>query len=81
MIALAAAERLYKSLKKRGLFFSRALILGGGAIGKAVQNRLSTDMDIKIAEDNYKISQENLENTKKQTEINTLSTTNNLDAL
>lgn len=37
------------------------------------------EMDIKIAKDNYKIAQENLENTKKQTEINELNSQNNLD--
>lgn len=39
------------------------------------------EMDIRIAWDNLKIAWENLENTKKQTEINTLTAQNNLDTL
>ena len=37
------------------------------------------DMDIRIAEDNLRISWENLDNAKKQAEINELNSKNNLD--
>lgn len=38
-----------------------------------------TDMDIRIAEDNVKITWENLNNAKKQVQINELNSKNNLD--
>ncbi len=56
MIAQAAAERLYKSLQKRNLSFDNALIIGGGAIGQAIRNHLSNDMDIKIWDRNINYS-------------------------
>lgn len=56
MIAEAAAERLYLSLRNRNIFPSRALILGGGAIGLAMKEYLKNEMDIYIYDENPKLS-------------------------
>lgn len=48
MIAQAAGERLFDSLKIRGLSPAQALVVGGGPIGQAMKKRLSTDMDVTI---------------------------------
>lgn len=48
MIAEAASERLYASLKKKEVSVDKALVIGGGAIGQAIRSRLSLDMDITI---------------------------------
>ncbi len=56
MIAQAAAERLYVSLQQRNLFPERALLIGGGAIGQAMKNRLSSDMKVTIYDQNKQLS-------------------------
>ena len=56
MIAQAAAERLYKSLKERDLAFEQALIIGGGAIGQAIKEKLSPDMSVFIYDKDESIS-------------------------
>lgn len=48
MIAQAAAERLYLSLHNKNLSPNKALIIGGGAIGKAMHKRLSPDMQVTV---------------------------------
>lgn len=56
MIAQAAAERLYFSLRNKGILPDRALIIGGGAIGQAMKERLSPEMKISIYDQNPNIS-------------------------
>lgn len=56
MIAQAAAERMYNSLRDRNLKFEQALVIGAGAIGKAVQTRLSSDMKVTIYDQNLGLS-------------------------
>ena len=56
MIAQAAAERLYQSLSARNLKPERALIIGGGAIGQSMFERLSMDMGITIFDLNRGLS-------------------------
>lgn len=56
MIAQAAAERLYQSLQQRDILPSRALIIGGGAIGQAMKNHLKEEMEIYIYDENPKLS-------------------------
>jgi hypothetical protein len=46
MIAIAAAERMFYSLQKKELTPDRALIIGGGAIGQAMKDRLSLSMNV-----------------------------------
>lgn len=48
MIAEAAAERLFMSLQKKEIVTDRALIIGGGAIGKAMLNKLSTKLQVTV---------------------------------
>jgi S-adenosylhomocysteine hydrolase len=48
MIAEAAAERLYAKLHEKKICVEEALVIGGGAIGQAIQKRLSKDMKIMI---------------------------------
>ncbi|MBX9744387.1 MAG: hypothetical protein K2X08_04155 [Chlamydiales bacterium] len=57
MIAQAAAERLYTSLSQKGLCFNEALIIGGGAIGQALKNRLSADIKIVIYDQNISLNE------------------------
>lgn len=59
MIAGAASERLFQSLQKRGLSPKEALIIGGGAIGKAMQERLSITMNTVIYDQNCNSSSQN----------------------
>lgn len=56
MIAQAAAERMYKSLKDRNLAFKEALVIGAGAIGKALHKRLSSEMHVTIYDQNRSLS-------------------------
>lgn len=56
MIAQAAAERLYMRLKKKGPLPNKALIIGGGAIGQAMQKTLSSDMEVSVFDQNKELS-------------------------
>lgn len=56
MIAQAAAERLYMSLHHRSLFPESALIIGGGAIGQAMIDKLSREMNVQLFDINKKLS-------------------------
>lgn len=56
MIAQAAADRLFASLQQRNLSPNKALIIGGGAIGQAMFNRLSSDMEITLFDINQDIN-------------------------
>lgn len=56
MIAQAAAERLYTRLKKKGPLPDKALIIGGGAIGQAMQKTLASDMEICVFDQNTELS-------------------------
>ncbi|MDD2487709.1 MAG: efflux RND transporter periplasmic adaptor subunit [Candidatus Gracilibacteria bacterium] len=80
-IALQIAEANY-NLKKRGgtaddINISQKQLESSQASYDSTLSQ--TDMDIRIAEDNYKISGENLDNAKKQAEINVINSENNLD--
>ncbi len=56
MIAQAAAERLYLSLHNKNLSPDKALIIGGGAIGQAMQKKLSLDMQVTVYDLNNALS-------------------------
>lgn len=56
MIAHAAAERLYLSLKEKDLSPEKALIIGGGAIGQAMREKLAPDMEVSIIDQNKSLS-------------------------
>jgi len=48
MIAQAAAERLLLSLQRKDITPGRALIIGGGAIGKAMKDKLSQFFEVTV---------------------------------
>ncbi|MFA6090937.1 MAG: efflux RND transporter periplasmic adaptor subunit [Candidatus Gracilibacteria bacterium] len=82
-IALKIAEANY-NIKKRGstldeIYVSEKQLESSQASYDATFSQ--TKMDITLTEDTFKIAGENLENTKKQAEINTLNAQNNLDTL
>lgn len=56
MIAEAAAKSLFQSLHKRQLFPTKALIIGGGPIGKAMKNHLSSEIEVAIYDENPDLS-------------------------
>lgn len=57
MIAEAGAERLYISLKKKKIRTNKALIIGGGAIGQAMKERLVKEMEVVVFDENEKLSE------------------------
>ena len=56
MIAHAAITRLYKSLQKFQLFPQKALIIGRGPIGLAMEKKLKADMHVAVYDQNHDIS-------------------------
>ena len=48
MIAQAAAERMFYSLQKQEKLPDKALIIGGGSIGQAMKDRLSSSVEVTI---------------------------------
>lgn len=56
MIAEAACKSLNQSLQKRHLSPKKALIIGGGPIGQAMKNHLSSEMEIAIYDENRALS-------------------------
>lgn len=56
MIAEVVAKHVHKSLKTIELSGKKALILGGGAIGKSIYERVKYDFDVKIFDTNQGLS-------------------------